>query len=42
MSKIDVFISEDQLKKRVSELGAEITEKYSSPDKNLLILRRRF
>lgn len=38
MSKIDVFISEEKLKKRVAELGAEISEKYSAPDKNLLLV----
>lgn len=38
MSKIDVYISEEQLREKVEELGAAITEKYSSPDKNLLMV----
>ncbi len=38
MSKIDVFISEEQIQKRVEELGEEITKEYSAPDKNLLLV----
>lgn len=38
MSKIDVFISEEQIQKKVAELGAEISKKYSDPEKNLLLV----
>ena len=38
MSNIDVFISEEQIRQRVKELGAEITRDYKNSDRKLLLI----
>ena len=38
MSKVEVYISEERLQKRVAELGEQISKDYSSPDKKLLVV----
>jgi len=36
--KVDVLISEDELEKRITELGKEITEKFKNSDKELIVI----
>ncbi len=38
MSNIDVFISEEQIRQRVKELGEEITRDYKGKDKKLFLI----
>lgn len=37
-NRLDVYISEETIRKRIHEIGEEITRDYSSPDKNLLLI----